>query len=1367
MAKQIIGKVCEYSSEVESFENYTERLDNFFKINNIKEDDKLAYFVSVMGPMLYTTLKDLLHPKLVNQADYAEAIKVLSSHFKPKVNITYERFLFNKRVQKEGESISDYSMQLKKLAASCKFDKFLDEAMRDRFLCGLKSAAIQSKLLAEGDSLNFSKALELALVTENADRNVRSLHPEKHMGDINFVRPKASFNKNSKNQGDFRPNRPQSFKAASSNLQKCYRCGKMHDPKDCPYSDFTCFSCQRKGHLSNVCKNKSSNRPMSGKFRPKSRPGGPGRVNNCESESDEEESHVGEHELYTIAYANCSKQVSSFTTTVSVNEVPVDMVIDTGAVVTVMPDEIYFKHFHKPESKLENCQIKLKTYTGESINVLGEFQANVSTEAGECLQLPVVVIESSGKRQPTLMGRNWLEKLRLNWSLIKSGAGAKEGKSALNAMNGKTVPTSELIEGLKTKYANVFDNTFGEIKNVSVDLVLKENATPIFCKARPVPFALRGAVEAELENLVKNGVIYPVTKSEWCSPIVVVPKSNGNIRICTDFKVTINGWLRTDHYPLPNPDDIFVKIAGAKVFSKIDLTAAYSQLRVSESSQELLTINTHKGLFRYARLPFGITNAGSLFQGTMDKMLFGLEGTMCYLDDILIFSKNTEEMHQKVDAVLKRLSDHGVKVNTSKSEFFKKGLNFLGYRIDDKGIHQTAELTKAITEAPRPENVTQLRSFLGLVNFYQKFLPNLSTLLHPLYRLLCNDTKWDWCDNCDKAFLQCKQLLLKDNVLIPFDPSLEIIVTCDSSSYGIGCVIGHVMPDGSERPIAFASRALTKTEIKYSQLEKESLALVYAVKKFHNFLYARKFILVTDHRPLIFLLGPTKGIPTLAAARIQRWALTLAAYRYEIRYRKGSEISNADALSRLPCESEDKEGEISFFTSSYELPITSKEIALATRYDPILSKVLDFTTHGWPHFTDEEQVKPYANKSTELSVEKGCLLWGSRVVVPPTHRKEILKLLHCEHPGESRMKSLARSFVFWPGLDSDIEQLVKNCSICQQTRKSVPLAPLQQWSWPKHNWQRIHLDFASYEGKEFLILVDSHSKWLEVFYMPSTTSKQCIEKLRHCFANFGLASTVITDGGPQFTSQEFKEFLESNGVHHTLSPPYHPASNGLAERAVQTVKNAFLKQMLHDNKQNHTRTLQHRIDSFLFAYRNTPHTMTGMSPAEAMFKFKPRTHLSLLKPHLADQMVNKQEGIVRGANVHRGKDRSFSIHQKVYVKTVRNENVNWQPGIITKVISPVTYLVKVNQRTRFVHADHLRPDQSSNNEDNDEDILVRFPREIYSSPKQSTPPRTPKSPTPKKNEDLPQPQVQEEVKGNTITLRRSQRDKREPRRLDL
>ncbi|XP_054287992.1 uncharacterized protein K02A2.6-like [Macrosteles quadrilineatus] len=551
-------------------------------------------------------------------------------------------------------------------------------------------------------------------------------------------------------------------------------------------------------------------------------------------------------------------------------------------------------------------------------------------------------------------------------------------------------------------------------------------------------------------------------------------------------------------------------------------------------------------------------------------------------------------------------------------------------------------------------------------------------------------------------------MLVQNKVLLPFDPNLDIVVSADASHYGLGAVLALVLPNGSERPVAFASRTLGKSEIKYAQVEKEALALIFAVRKFHNFLYGRKFTLVTDHRALTFLLGPTKAIPTLAAARIQRWALILATYQYDLVYKKGADHGNADALSRLPCKGEveeEIEGEINFFAHSQKFPISYKEIGVATKYDPILSKVLDLTRNGWPAYTNDIQLRLYSDKALQLSVEKDCLLWGSRVIIPRVHQKEVLQLLHTEHPGESRMKAISRSFVWWPNLDVEIEEFVKKCSICQKTRKSMPVVPLQPWSWPNRNWQRLHLDFAAYEGKDFLILVDSRSKWPEIFHMKSTTSAKVIEKLRTCFAAYGLPNTVVTDGGTQFTSQEFNDFLKFNGIRHLVSPPYHPASNGLAERMVQTTKDVFLKQLLEDSKTTLNRTLQHRLDSFLFAYRNTPHSTTGMTPAEMFLKTIPRTPLSLLKPHLSDDMKRKQEETKARADTRRGKQRSFNKGDMVLVRTVRQEKINWQSGVIFKVVSPVTYLVNVEGKTRFIHADHLKLNPS--HEDEEEQMLPR------------------------------------------------------------
>ncbi|XP_054286101.1 uncharacterized protein K02A2.6-like [Macrosteles quadrilineatus] len=513
-----------------------------------------------------------------------------------------------------------------------------------------------------------------------------------------------------------------------------------------------------------------------------------------------------------------------------------------------------------------------------------------------------------------------------------------------------------------------------------------------------------------------------------------------------------------------------------------------------------------------------------------------------------------------------------------------------------------------------------------------------------------------------------------------------------------------------------------------------------------------------------------------AAARIQRWALTLAAYDYELVYRKGSDMCNADAMSRLPCNVDCNPDEVvAFFSSIDEMPITFKEISLATRHDPVLSKVLDYTLNGWPSYNNSPQLKPYFSRSTELSVEQDCLLWGRRVVIPAPHRKEVLALLHKEHPGESRMKNLARSYVWWPNMDNDLEEMVKNCFICQSTRNSLQLAPLQQWSWPKHCWQRIHIDFASFHNKEFLIIIDGFSKWMEVFYMTSITSAKTIEKLRTCFSAYGLPSTLVSDGGPQLNSKEFDDFLKANAILHVVTPPYHPASNGLAERAVQTTKKSFIRQLLHDEKSGEPRALQHRIDSFLFAYRNTPHSTTGSTPAELFLRFVPRNHLSLLKPHLARSVDEKQLKMEEAANKRRGKFRSFVVGEEVYVKSVRQESLNWMPGQVVKVVSQVTYLVKVQGRTRFVHADHLRPKFGTNVE---EETLMTLPTPVSPGRPKTSPGINKTVEEMKDGCEMDQPIIQDEVHEpdpvKTVKtpspggpLRRSQRERKPPRKLDL
>ena len=1242
MAAATVGRMEPFDPDRESIVVYLERMQLYFEANGIKAEKQVPVFLNLIGRENYGLLRDLSAPEKPANKSLKNLMDILKKHFEPKKVVIAARFQFHRRQQQPGETVAVFLAELRKMAVPCEFGNALNESLRDRLVCGLANEAHQKRLLSEGE-LSLDKALLIAQSLEMAEDNSRTLRgaePAIHQLSKSTTKPQESVQQK------------ESQVTPEPRNRECYRCGSAdHLAASCRFVGYVCRKCHKKGHLAKVCRSRV--------------PAGRQRTSGADAKAHQVTSAGAESEEEVPVLRLGGGHAAPITVDVTVNTIPVTMELDTGAAVSIMSEQQQREIF--PAAKLQPSQVVLRTYTAESVAVVGVLPVRVAY-GGQEYELSLVIVRGNG---PALFGRDWLLKIRLDWHSITY----------------HTVVHPEL-EKLLQKYEVVFREELGTIGVPPVHLSVKENSQPKFVPARSVPFAIKDAIAQDLERLQSLGIIEKVEFSRWATPIVPVPKRDGTFRICGDFKVTLNPVLQVDQYPIPKPEDIFVSLAGGKLFTTLDLSQAYQQLMMDEESKELVTINTHLGLFRYNRLPFGVASAPAIFQRTMDQLLNGLSGVKCYLDDIIVTGSNHREHLANLDRVLERLRDKGLRLKKSKCHCMQTSVEYLGHVLDANGVHTTPSKQRAIAEARAPDNVTELRSFLGLVNYYGRFLPNVSTVLHPLNRLLRKGAAWLWTRKCQEAFQVIKEMLSSDLVLAHYDPTLPLSLAADASAYGVGAVISQRYPDDSERPIAFASRTLTPTEQKYAQVEREALALVFGVKRFHQYLYGRKFTLITDHKPLTTILGPHQAIPTLAAARLQRWAITLSTYNYEIQFRPTEEHANADGLSRLPLHLPPG-AEVSADAACYNLgqiqalPVTAAKLSAYSRHDPQVSRVMHYTCHGWPDSVPVE-LKPFFSRRDELTVESDCLLWGVRVVVPLRLRKRVLQDLHRDHGGVVRMKSVARSYMWWPAMDSDIEELAKTCQSCKAVKSAPSEAPMHPWLWPDQPWRRVHVDFAGpFKNKMFFLLMDAHSKWPERVEMKSTTAADTIAVLRRVFASFGLPEQLVSDNGPQFVSRDFTEFLTANGVKHIRVAPYHPASNGAIERFVQTFKQS-MKAGEHDGL-----TLQHRVQNFLMTYRSTPHATTGQSPASLFLGRPIRTRFDLMRPVLGEKVRGEQAHQKKYHDAHT-RFRQFSVGSRVMVRDGRDKST-WRPGTIRERRGPVSYLVQLDSgEVQRKHVDHLR-----------------------------------------------------------------------------
>ena len=968
------------------------------------------------------------------------------------------------------------------------------------------------------------------------------------------------------------------------------------------------------------------------------------------------------HSGYTITKVNCvliRLALSLFPLLrcemlqVVVDRHPMTLEIDSGSPVALIGQDTF--HSHWPEQpELHSSPIDLAMWEETPVQILGWFWVSVETPTGS-ERLPIFVGAANGCN---LLGRQWFHALGIRI----------DSRSQLHSISAPGQGGNNLPPNLRD--FECFKPGLGEYRGDPISFSPDPTVKPKFCNARKIPYARKSIVSEEIDRNVQDGVWKgPLTTSEWATGIVPVYKPGKRPRLCGDYRLTVNKAIKPDRYPMPTIEDAFSALSGGTVFSKLDLTQAYTQIPVDDASAKLLTVNTHRGLFSVHRLPFGVSAAPGIFQRIICELLAGIEGTVVWLDDLLVQGKTKEEHDQPLMEIADRISKMGLRANPDKCEFYKDNLDYLGWHLDKDGKEPLRSRVSALLDAPAPQEIGELQSFVGKLNFYDKFLPHRATVCEPLYRLYDEGTAWRWGAKEQEAFDAAKEMLCSGDLLVHYDLDRELVLSCDASPVGLGAVLAHVFDEG-ERPIEYASRALNAAERNYSQIDKEALSIVFAVKKFHRYLAGRRFAIYTDHKPLLGIFGKESKVPKIVSPRVERWMITLGCYDYDLRFRPGKNHGNADALSRLivPATAPNAVPEphgLFLMTGRTSPHLNWQQVAENTAKDAEMQQLMQWVQKGWPTSDPGAKWRPFYKRRMELSVSRGCLLWGIRVIIPPSLQAQALRHLHAAHLGIVKSKRLARVLMWWPGLTGHIENMVATCPACQANRAHAPALPVTPWPEAKGPWQRLHVDFAGpFHGRHFVVLVDSFSGWIDIGWVQGPTTDAAIRFLEKSFRYNGLPLTIVSDNGAAFRSAKFHEFCATRGIRQMFAAPRHPQTNGRGERAVRTAKEKLDAVEGED--------WEHKVDIVADALRTTPGE-DGKSPNELLMGREIRTMMTLVRPHpeILDRELTQA---VR-----------FSPGDKVWY--LRYGCKEWQPATVTDLLGSRMARLDV-EATR--HFDQLR-----------------------------------------------------------------------------
>lgn len=905
--------------------------------------------------------------------------------------------------------------------------------------------------------------------------------------------------------------------------------------------------------------------------------------------------------------------------------------LDTGAIVSLISLELFSKipsNLIEETTLLEDENRTFRTASGHTLKSLGKFSIKLLI----CNKINLVhtFYVVTQLTEECILGLDFVE----NHDFIVHAKSRlliyhKDGKTThiyvdkeinINSVTENKLKSFDLthlssiqrpiIEEILTANESVFAEKLCELgKTDVIQHRIETNGEPFALQPYRTPVALRPFIKQHIQEMLDHGIIRH-SMSPYRSPVVLVKKKTGDIRFCVDFR-KLNSITVPDRYPLPRLDDLIDLLANSRWYSCLDLMSGFWQIGICEADKHKTCFVTEFGAYEFNRLAFGLQGAPSLFQRAMDRILQPVKGVcaLVYIDDIIVYSKTLEEHARDLQRVFDLIRESGMKIKASKCSFAKAEVVYLGFKISAKGILPCQDKINAVLNFPTPDNVKKLRSFLGLANFYRKFIANFASKTHVLTVLTKKNVKWKWGPDEQSAFEAIKHCLTSPPILGYPDFSRPYILQSDASGYGVGAVLSQlqqlpVLPNGTDKDdddsereviIAYVSKHLTESQSKWSTTEKEAYAIVHAVKTFYHYLYGNKVVCFTDHRPLEWLMS--KKEPT---GRLARWALYLQQFEIEIGYKPGANNQNADCLSRNPvnlistvefaaddwvqCQHED-----SF--CRFIIDELNKNKELQTRGG---NNRLSVTNYRGRQIGDEDEFRFLPNGLLTTATGK--------IIVPSSKTKEILERYHdhklAGHFGINKTTHSIRYKYFWPGMNKQIQRYIRNCLICAK-RKAVTTcrAPLQPLPVTDYIWERVSMDIIgplneTYKGNKYILVILEYStRYAIAVPMKDQTASTVIRKfIKHVINQEGIPSSILTDLGANFQSSSMKELCKQLGIEQLRTTAYHPQSNAV-ERLNKTLGDLLTAHVFQDPA-----SWDQHLDYCVAAYNRTIHSSTLDSP---------------------------------------------------------------------------------------------------------------------------------------------------------------------------